>query len=134
MNTNRRSRSLSLVVLTMITTASISQAAPVEPATAHVETAVLAGGCFWGVEAVFEHVKGVRSVVSGYAGGDASSAKYERVGTGRTGHAESVQIVFEPNKIPYGEILDSLNRPTKVVACAAMSRASAAADGRKQVS
>src|SRR6187200_3217654 len=68
MNTNRRSRSLSLVVLTMITTASISQAAPVEPATAHVETAVLAGGCFWGVEAVFEHVKGVRSVVSGYAG------------------------------------------------------------------
>ena len=105
MHTNFRLRSLSFIALTMIATASISQAAPIAPATAHTQTAVLAGGCFWGVEAVFEHVKGVRSVVSGYAGGEASTAEYERVSGGETGHAESVQIVFEPETIPYAEIL-----------------------------
>jgi len=69
------------------------------------QTAVLAGGCFWGVEGVFEHVRGVRDVVSGYAGGEADTAHYEVVGSGRTGHAESVQITFDPQEITYGEIL-----------------------------
>jgi peptide-methionine (S)-S-oxide reductase len=67
--------------------------------------AVLAGGCFWGVEAVFEHVKGVTDVVSGYAGGSSQAAHYEMVGTGRTGHAESVQITYDPSQISYGKLL-----------------------------
>ena len=69
------------------------------------QTAVLAGGCFWGVEAVFEHLNGVIDVVSGYAGGSQSTAHYPVVGTGTTGHAESVQITFDPAKISYGKIL-----------------------------
>jgi peptide-methionine (S)-S-oxide reductase len=69
------------------------------------QTAVLAGGCFWGVQGVFQHVKGVRSVLSGYAGGERSTADYETVSTGTTGHAESVQIVFDPAQVSYGEIL-----------------------------
>jgi peptide-methionine (S)-S-oxide reductase len=67
--------------------------------------AVLAGGCFWGVEAVFEHLKGVTDVVSGYAGGSPKTAHYEMVGTGRTGHAESVQIAYDPSQISYGKLL-----------------------------
>jgi peptide-methionine (S)-S-oxide reductase len=70
-----------------------------------LQTAVLSGGCFWGVQGVYEHVKGVRKVVSGYAGGDRSTAQYETVGTGTTGHAESVQITFDPAKVSYGELL-----------------------------
>jgi len=70
-----------------------------------LQTAVLSGGCFWGVQGVFEHVKGVRKVVSGYAGGDRSTARYQDVGTGTTGHAESVQITFDPAKVSYGELL-----------------------------
>ena len=70
-----------------------------------LQTAVLAGGCFWGVEGVFEHVRGVSDVVSGYAGGEAKTASYEDVSSGRTGHAESVQIRFDPQEISYGEIL-----------------------------
>jgi peptide-methionine (S)-S-oxide reductase len=66
---------------------------------------VLAGGCFWGVEGVYEHVRGVREVISGYAGGEANTAHYDAVGSGRTGHAESVQITFDPQEISYGEIL-----------------------------
>jgi peptide-methionine (S)-S-oxide reductase len=69
------------------------------------QTAVLSGGCFWGVQGVYEHVKGVEKVVSGYAGGDRSTAQYETVSTGTTGHAESVQITFDPAKISYGELL-----------------------------
>ena len=69
------------------------------------ERAVLAGGCFWGVEAVFEHVKGVKDVRSGYAGGPATTASYEQVSTGDTGHAESVQITYDPSKISYGQLL-----------------------------
>ncbi|HZS52876.1 MAG TPA: peptide-methionine (S)-S-oxide reductase MsrA [Bryobacteraceae bacterium] len=69
------------------------------------QTAVLAGGCFWGTEAVFEHLKGVKNVVSGFAGGDRSTAHYETVSTGRTGHAESVKITYDPNQITYGQIL-----------------------------
>ncbi len=68
-------------------------------------TAVFAGGCFWGVEAVFEHVKGVTDVRSGYSGGSAPTANYERVSTGETDHAESVQITFDPSKITYGQLL-----------------------------
>lgn len=69
------------------------------------ETAVLAGGCFWGMEAVFEHVKGVTDVVSGYAGGLPRDANYEAVGTERTGHAEAVKITYDPTKISYARLL-----------------------------
>lgn len=69
------------------------------------ETAVLAGGCFWGLEGVFEHVRGVRSVRSGYAGGDQRRVSYEEVSSGTTGNAESVEIVFDPRVISYGQIL-----------------------------
>ncbi len=77
-----------------------------EPATDRAsEVAVLAGGCFWGVQAVFQHVDGVTSAVSGYAGGGAETAHYETVGTGATGHAESVRVTFDPRRISYGRIL-----------------------------
>jgi peptide-methionine (S)-S-oxide reductase len=69
------------------------------------ETAVLAGGCFWGVQGVFQHVRGVTNAVSGYAGGEKNTAHYEMVGSGGTGHAESVRITFDPRKISYGRIL-----------------------------
>jgi len=69
------------------------------------QVAVLAGGCFWGIEAVFEHVKGVTSVKSGYSGGSASTAQYETVSTGETGHAESVQIIYDPSQVTYGQLL-----------------------------
>jgi len=69
------------------------------------ESAVFAGGCFWGVQKVFQHVKGVQRAVSGYAGGDAQSAEYEIVSTGRTGHAESVQVTFDPAVVSYGTLL-----------------------------
>ena len=69
------------------------------------EVAVLAGGCFWGLQGMFQHVKGVKNVVSGYAGGDKATAHYEMVGTETTGHAESVQITFDPKQISYGELL-----------------------------
>jgi peptide-methionine (S)-S-oxide reductase len=75
------------------------------PGTEASETAVLAGGCFWGVQGVFQHVSGVTNAVSGYAGGEDKTAHYEVVGTGGTGHAESVQITFDPGKISYGRIL-----------------------------
>jgi peptide-methionine (S)-S-oxide reductase len=69
------------------------------------QTAVLAGGCFWGVEAVFERLKGVTNVVAGFAGGEKSTAHYETVSTGETGHAESVKITFDPSQISYGQLL-----------------------------
>ena len=69
------------------------------------QTAVFAGGCFWGVEAVFRHVKGVSKAVSGYAGGAAKTADYERVSTGSTGHAESVEVTYDPAQVSYGELL-----------------------------
>jgi peptide-methionine (S)-S-oxide reductase len=70
-----------------------------------LETAVLAGGCFWGQQGVFEHVKGVRKVVAGYSGGEKATATYEQVSTERTGHAESVEITFDPKEVSYGQIL-----------------------------
>jgi peptide-methionine (S)-S-oxide reductase len=69
------------------------------------QVAVFAGGCFWGVEAVFEHVKGVKDAVSGYAGGSALTARYPIVGSGRTGHAESVRVVYDPAQVSYGQLL-----------------------------
>lgn len=70
-----------------------------------LEVAVLAGGCFWGVQGVFQHVDGVASAVSGYAGGDKTTARYGMIGTGTTGHAEAVRISFDPRKIDFGRIL-----------------------------
>jgi peptide-methionine (S)-S-oxide reductase len=75
------------------------------PAAGHSATTVLAGGCFWGMEAVFEHVKGVKSVTSGYDGGKQSTASYADVSTEQTGHAESVRIVYDPQVVSYGTLL-----------------------------
>jgi peptide-methionine (S)-S-oxide reductase len=69
------------------------------------QTAVVAGGCFWGIQAVFQHVKGVISATSGYSGGGANTAQYEMVSTGETGHAESVKITYDPSQITYGQLL-----------------------------
>ncbi|MGB8103772.1 MAG: peptide-methionine (S)-S-oxide reductase MsrA [Pseudolabrys sp.] len=73
--------------------------------SAGLETAVLAGGCFWGIQAVYQHVKGVTNAVSGYAGGAQKDAIYDTVSSGRTGHAEAVQVTFDPKQISYGKIL-----------------------------
>lgn len=75
------------------------------PSTAALDTAVFAGGCFWGVEGVFEHVKGVLSATAGYAGGTVKSPSYEEVSSGDTGHAESVEVVYDPSKVSYGQLL-----------------------------
>ena len=105
---------LALLFLGMATSCSPATAAVMIPNPAVDEplaaakserTAVLAGGCFWGIEAVFEHLHGVVNVKSGYAGGTADTAKYEVVSGGRTGHAESVQIVYDPSQISYGQLL-----------------------------
>jgi peptide-methionine (S)-S-oxide reductase len=73
--------------------------------SAGLETAVLAGGCFWGIQAVYQHVKGVTNAVSGYAGGAQKDAIYDAVSSGRTGHAESVKVTFDPRQVSYGKIL-----------------------------
>ena len=78
---------------------------PAASASERASTAVLAGGCFWGVQAVFEHVNGVSLVVSGYSGGSLAHPTYEDVSTEKTGHAESVQITFDPAKVSYGQLL-----------------------------
>jgi len=80
----------------------VDAARAAQPASAK---AVFAGGCFWGVEAVFEHVRGVRDVRSGYAGGRGTTAHYEQVGNGDTGHAESVEVTYDPSKVSYGQLL-----------------------------
>lgn len=69
------------------------------------ESVVFSGGCFWGVQAVFQHVKGVRSAISGYSGGEANTARYELVSAGDTGHAESVKVVYDPSQVTYGQLL-----------------------------
>jgi peptide-methionine (S)-S-oxide reductase len=76
------------------------------PTASRDETVVFAGGCFWGIQAVFEHVRGVKSAVSGYAGGTMVSPSYEEVSSGTTGHAESVQVVFDPSQISLGKLLE----------------------------
>jgi peptide-methionine (S)-S-oxide reductase len=104
---------LALTTLLVASTASAAQPATAVPApsldTARAsgaeQTAVLAGGCFWGVQGVFEHLGGVHRVVAGYAGGARSTAHYALVGTGMTGHAESVQITYDPTVVSYGQIL-----------------------------
>ena len=88
-----------LILILAAITACPAIAAP------HTETAVLAGGCFWGMEAVFEHVKGVTDVVSGYAGGNARDANYEAVSSEGTGHAEAVRITYDPSQISYPKLL-----------------------------
>lgn len=80
-------------------------AGPSQPAARDTQAAVLAGGCFWGVDAVFKHVKGVTSVVSGYSGGSAATADYETVSSGTTGHAESVKITYDPSQVSYSDLL-----------------------------
>ncbi|MDE1918654.1 MAG: peptide-methionine (S)-S-oxide reductase MsrA [Sphingomonadales bacterium] len=79
--------------------------AAAEHASGHRETAVFAGGCFWGVQGVFSHVRGVISATPGYAGGNSTTADYETVSTGSTGHAESVQVVFDPAQVDYSDLL-----------------------------
>jgi len=88
---------LGVVVISGITMANLSQAA--------TQTAVFSGGCFWGVDAVYKHVKGVTEVVSGYAGGEAKTAHYELVSEGTTGHAESVRVTFDPSRVTYAQLL-----------------------------
>jgi peptide-methionine (S)-S-oxide reductase len=102
---------LALFGTTACNSASSPQALP-EPRVdapmtkaAGMQTAVLAGGCFWGVEGVFQHVKGVAGVISGYTGGEADTANYGAVSSGRTGHAESVRITYDPARISYGQLL-----------------------------
>jgi peptide-methionine (S)-S-oxide reductase len=83
----------------------VPPAALVEKSASHREVAIVAGGCFWGVEGVYEHVNGVLDVTSGYAGGGAARADYESVSSGRTGKAEAVRIVFDPSRVSYAELL-----------------------------
>jgi peptide-methionine (S)-S-oxide reductase len=110
-------RNVALMLVPLIGAFWVSRGLSAEPATAlppaaldspttsdKLETAVVAGGCFWGVQAVFQHVKGVKQALSGYSGGK-KPASYEEVSMGTTGHAESVQIKFDPKVISYGEIL-----------------------------
>ncbi|MDB5670623.1 MAG: methionine sulfoxide reductase [Alphaproteobacteria bacterium] len=121
---------LPLLAFAILVPAGISLIAPVQaaasipapkadiPAAAGLQTAVLAGGCFWGMEGVYEHVKGVRNVVSGYAGGGARDASYDKVSTETTGHAEAVKIVYDPKQISYGQLLriyfSAAHDPTQV--------------------
>ena len=101
----------------LVLIAAAFSAAPVA-ASPHTETAVLAGGCFWGMEAVFEHVKGVTDGVSGYAGGSAKDATYDAVSSEGTGHAEAVRITYDPSRISYAQLLQIYFRvahdPTQV--------------------
>ena len=82
-----------------------SHAASPAPHAAALDTAVFAGGCFWGVEGVFEHVRGVQSATAGYAGGTVAAPSYEEVSTGSTGHAESVRVIYNPSRVSYDQLL-----------------------------
>ena len=94
------------VVVLSIALASLSAQTAMKPAApSAMQTAVFAGGCFWGVEAVFEHLKGVKAVVSGYAGGKVMNPDYENVSSGRTGHAEAVKVTFDPSVVSYETLL-----------------------------
>jgi peptide-methionine (S)-S-oxide reductase len=109
-------RILSVLAVTVLAACNASDAAVALPdpavdtptaatKTKGTQTAVFAGGCFWGVEAVFEHVKGVTQAVSGYAGGSADTAQYEKVSSGTTGHAEVVQVTYDASQVSYGQLL-----------------------------
>lgn len=95
-------KAIRLVVLSLVLNFVVL---PSANAVVKQQTAVFAGGCFWGVDAVFKHVKGVLEVVAGYAGGNSATAHYEQVSNGNTGHAESVRVVFDPDKISYQQLL-----------------------------
>ncbi len=101
---------LAVAAAVLLGTAARMEAAPVAPprvaAPFALDTAVFAGGCFWGIEAVFEHLKGVKNAVSGYAGGRTTSPSYDMVSSGTTGHAESVQVVYDPAQISYDKLLE----------------------------
>lgn len=108
----RRFATLAILISLTACTASASNAPvpdpsydEVKPAAHSTETAVLAGGCFWGMQSVFEHVRGVRQVWAGYSGGDSNTAHYDDVSDGNTGHAESVKIAFDPAVVSYGQLL-----------------------------
>jgi peptide-methionine (S)-S-oxide reductase len=94
-----------IVLLAALNAAPMTPVARIAPAARSEQIAVFAGGCFWGIEAVFEHVKGVIRATSGYAGGTVASPSYEDVSSGSTGHAESVQVVFDPTQISYGTLM-----------------------------
>ena len=102
-----------LLIVLALTRTTATKAAPFpdpavddpRAATSTQRSVVVAGGCFWGVQAVYQHVKGVISATSGYAGGEIKNPSYEAVCTGRTGHAESVRVVFDPSQVSYGQIL-----------------------------
>lgn len=101
-----RSKFLSLVVALVIIAAAVSQsAAQSAKAASSRQTAVFAGGCFWGIEAVFKHVKGVAEATPGYSGGTAKTAHYDIVSTGTTGHAESVRVIYDPSQVSYEQLL-----------------------------
>ncbi len=107
----RFGRLFNVLVVTALAACSVSDAAVTLPDPAvdaqakGTQTAVFAGGCFWGIEAVFEHVKGVTQAISGYAGGSADTADYRKVSSGTTGHAESVQVTYDPAVVSYGQLL-----------------------------
>ncbi|KKZ84934.1 methionine sulfoxide reductase A (plasmid) [Rhizobium phaseoli Ch24-10] len=115
MSSNRRRLAAFLAVAAVLLGADVTVAAEEavvipppdvdEAAGSGTETAIFAGGCFWGVQGVFQHVKGVESAVSGYAGGAAKTAQYETVSTGSTGHAEAVEVKFDPKQVSYGRLL-----------------------------
>lgn len=111
MQTRRFAILAALLGLTACTAAASNAPVPdpaydeAKPAVHGTETAVLAGGCFWGMQSVFEHVRGVRQVWAGYSGGDANTAHYDDVSDGNTGHAESVKIAFDPAVLSYGQLL-----------------------------
>jgi peptide-methionine (S)-S-oxide reductase len=97
---------VALAVLAAVDAISSQAAENMSRSAGTQQTAVFAGGCFWGVDAVFKHVKGVDQVVSGYAGGGASTAQYETVSTGTTGHAESVEVTYDPSRVSYNDLLE----------------------------
>jgi len=109
----RNLAALAVALAGVLQTLDVGAASPLPAAATDVpaasvkgpQTAVFAGGCFWGVEAVYRHVKGVTKAVSGYAGGNAKSADYQMVSTGMTGHAESVEVSYDPAQVSYGELL-----------------------------
>jgi peptide-methionine (S)-S-oxide reductase len=103
--TTHRIRFAALAALLLAPVLGGAQSSLHAPPTRTTETAVFAGGCFWGVDAVFKHVKGVVQVVSGYAGGKAPTAHYELVSTGETGHAESVEVTYDPSQVSYRQLL-----------------------------
>ena len=104
-------RSLARTLGALALLPALAAARPAHVATVHalhaatLDTAVFAGGCFWGVEGVFEHVRGVQSATAGYAGGTVAAPSYEQVSTGATGHAESVRVVYDPSRVSYDQLL-----------------------------